>query len=67
MALNEARLKNKIVNIIDVIKVEEEDYEAVKIKFAAALAKAIIEEMKLATVTGICPQNAGALSNGKIS
>ena len=67
MALNEARLKNKIVNIIDVIKVEEEDYEGVKIKFATALAKAIIEEMKLATVTGICPQNAGALSNGKIS
>lgn len=46
MALSENRLKGKIVNIIDVIKVEEEDYEDVKNRFATDLAKAIVEEIK---------------------
>ncbi len=67
MALSESRLSGKIVDIIDVIKLEEVDYEAMKIKFAEDLAKAIVEELKLATVTGTCPQNAGSLINGKIN
>lgn len=66
MALSESRLSGKIVNIIDVLKLEEVDYEAMKVKFANDLAKAIVEEIKLANVTGVCPQNAGALINGKI-
>ena len=66
MALSESRLENKIIAIIDAIKVEEIDAETSKNKFAKDLAKAIVEELKLATVTGLCPQNAGALTNGKI-
>jgi len=67
MPLNEPRLSSKIVTIIDVIKNNETDSETAKQQFADALAKAIIEEIKLANVTGVCPQNAGALINGKIN
>jgi hypothetical protein len=67
MALSESRLSGKIVNIIDVIKAEEKDSESVIKKFSDALAKAIVEEMKLATVTGVCPPTGGALTLGKIN
>jgi hypothetical protein len=67
MALSESRLSGKIVDVINVIKTEEEDSEVVIKKFADALAKAMVEEMKLGTVTGMCPQNAGALTLGKIN
>jgi hypothetical protein len=46
MALSESRLSGKIVDIIDVIKLEEEDYEDAKTKFANAIAKAFVEEIK---------------------
>lgn len=66
MALSESRLENKIIAIIDAIKVEEVSASDVKVTFARELAKAMVEEMKLGTVTGTCPQNAGALINGKM-
>lgn len=46
MPLNETRLENKIIAIIDAIKINEVDPEAVKIKFAKDLAKAMVEEIK---------------------
>ncbi len=52
MALSEIRLSSKIVAIIDIIKLEEIDSEIVKQKFADALAKAIVEEIKQARATG---------------
>lgn len=67
MPLNESRLSDKIVSVIDLIKVEEVNSETAKQQFADALAKAIVEELKLANVTGICPSTGGALVNGKIT
>jgi hypothetical protein len=46
MALSESRLENKIIAIIDAIKVEEVSASDVKTKFAKDLAKAMVEEIK---------------------
>ena len=67
MALSESRLENKIVAILNACKTEELDPGKAKTKFSKELAKAIVEEIKLADVTGVCPQNAGLLTNGKIN
>jgi hypothetical protein len=67
MALSETRLENKIVAILNSVKTEEVDADAVVITFAREMAKAMVAEMKEATVTGMCPQNAGALTVGKIN
>lgn len=67
MPLNESNLSAKIIKIIDVINKEEIDADKVKKRFADDLAKAIVSEVKAATVTGVCPTNGGALINGKIN
>lgn len=46
MALSETRVKNKIIAIIDDCRLDEEDGETAKEKFASDLAKAIVEEIK---------------------
>ncbi|ADX66831.1 hypothetical protein [Weeksella virosa] len=66
MPLNETRLKNKIIEIIETCQSENDNPNTSKVNFATLLAKAIIEELQLADVIGICPTNGGPLTEGKI-
>lgn len=60
MALDESRLSEKIVSIIDIIKENETDAEAVKQKFADDLAKVIVEEIKELTINYTAGLNVGS-------
>lgn len=66
MALNEQRLANKIIQVMEQCQLEEDNPNASLQNFARELAKAIIEELELADVVGICPTNGGPLTEGKI-
>lgn len=66
MALNEQRLANKIIQVMEQCQLEEDNPYASLQNFARELAKAIIEELEEADVVGMCPTNGGALLEGKI-
>lgn len=66
MALNEQRLENKIVDVMEQCQQEIDDPNQSLQNFARELAKAIVEELQQAEVIGICPTNGGALLEGKI-
>lgn len=66
MPLNEQRLENKIVDVMEQCQQEIDDPNQSLRNFARELAKAIIEELKEADVVGICPTNGGPLTEGKI-
>ena len=66
MPLNEQRLENKIVDVMEQCQQETDDPNQSLRNFARELAKAIVEELQLAEVIGICPTNGGALLEGKI-
>ncbi|WP_312148828.1 hypothetical protein [Empedobacter sp.] len=66
MPLNEQRLENKIVNVMEQCQQETDNPNQSLQNFARELAKAIIEELKEADVVGVCPPNGGALTQGKI-
>lgn len=58
MATSEERLKNKIIEVMDECRVEENDSEASKNNFADKLAKAVIFEIKNMTITAAAPNGA---------
>ena len=66
MPLNEQRLENKIVDVMEQCQQEIDDPNQSLRNFARELAKAIIEELKEADVVGVYPTNGGALLEGKI-
>ena len=66
MALNEQRLEQKIVDVMEQCQQEIDDPNQSLRNFARELAKAIVEELQQAEVIGICPTNGGALLEGKI-
>ena len=66
MPLNEQRLENKIVDVMEQCQQEIDDPNQSLRNFARELAKAIVEELQQAEVIGICPTNGGALLEGKI-
>ena len=66
MPLNEQRLEQKIVDVMEKCQQEVDDPNQSLQNFARELAKAIIEELKEADVVGVCPPNGGALTQGKI-
>ena len=66
MPLNEHRLENKIVDVMEQCQQEIDDPNQSLRNFARELAKAIIEELKEAEVVGVCPPTGGALTQGKI-
>ena len=66
MPLNEHRLENKIVDVMEQCQQETDDPNQSLRNFARELAKAIVEELQQAEVIGICPTNGGALLEGKI-
>jgi len=66
MPLNEQRLEQKIVDVMEQCQQETDDPNQSLRNFARELAKAIVEELQQAEVIGICPTNGGALLEGKI-
>lgn len=58
MATSEDRLKNKIIQVMDDCGLEENSPEDSKTKFAEALAKAVIFEIKNMTITATAPNGA---------
>ena len=66
MPLNEQRLEQKIVDVMEQCQQETDDPNQSLRNFARELAKAIVEELQKAEVIGICPTNGGALLEGKI-
>lgn len=70
MALNEERLKNKIIAIIEECQQEETDPNASKTYFATNLAKAIVEEIKEAKLTyssGLIAPSGGGSVTGNLN
>lgn len=55
MALNIARLKNKIIAVMMEIREEENDPDSSMNEFAQKLATAIVEEIKEVTITATAP------------
>ena len=55
MALNIARLKQKIIEVMMDIREEENDPDASMNEFAQKIAKAIVEEIKELTITATAP------------
>lgn len=66
MPLNESRLEQKIVDVMEQCQQETDDPNQSLQNFARELAKAIVEELKEADVVGVCPPNGGVLAQGKI-
>lgn len=66
MPLNEQRLEQKIVDVMEQCQQETDDPNQSLRNFARELAKAIVEELQQAEVIGICPTNGGILLEGKI-
>ncbi|AYO58183.1 hypothetical protein CO230_08650 [Chryseobacterium sp. 6424] len=64
MATSEARLKDKIIQVMDECGLEENSPEESKDKFAERLAQAVIFEIKNMTITATAPN--GAVSIIKI-
>lgn len=70
MALNETRLANKIIAVMDECQKETNDPNASKVNFATKLAKAIVEEIKEAKInytTGLTAPSGGGLVTGTIT
>ncbi|QYS86303.1 hypothetical protein JJC03_15460 [Flavobacterium oreochromis] len=70
MPLNEQRLTNKIVAILDECQQENDNPNASKQNFASKLAKAIIEEIKEAKInytTGLVAPSGGGPVTGTIT
>lgn len=55
MPTSEERLKSKIIEVMDECGLEENSPEDSKTKFAEALAKAVILEIKNMTITATAP------------
>lgn len=55
MALNIARLKDKIIAVMMEIREEENDPDSSMNEFAQKLATAIVEEIKEVTITATAP------------
>lgn len=55
MATSEERIKNKIIEAMDKCGLEDNSPEESKIKFAEAIAKAVIFEIKNMTITATAP------------
>ena len=55
MATSEERLKNKIIEVMDECRLEEDSPETSKERFAEELAKAVIFEIKNMTITATAP------------
>ncbi|MDM1070894.1 hypothetical protein HX001_00140 [Empedobacter brevis] len=66
MPLNEQRLEQKIVDVMEQCQQETDNPNQSLRNFARELAKAIIEELQEADVVGVCPPNGGILTEGKI-
>lgn len=66
MPLNEQRLEQKIVDVMEQCQQETDNPNQSLQNFARELAKAIINELKQADVIGVCPPNGGILTEGKI-
>lgn len=67
MAISEQRLKQTIKEAMEICQIEKEDPNGSLDKIAGAIAKAVIDELKAAVVTGTCPPNGGPLTLGKIT
>lgn len=67
MAISEQRLKQTIKEAMETCQLEENDPNGSLDKIAGAIAKAVIDELKAAVVTGTCPPNGGPLTLGKIT
>ena len=66
MPLNEQRLEQKIVDVMEQCQQETDDPNQSLRNFARELARSIVEELQEADVIGFCPPNGGALAQGKI-
>ncbi|MGC4130198.1 MAG: hypothetical protein QM564_11730 [Bergeyella sp.] len=55
MATSEERLKNKIIQVMNEIRLEEDSPETSKEKFAERTAQAVIFEIKNMTITATAP------------
>jgi hypothetical protein len=58
MPTSEARLKNKIIQVMDECGNEEDNPQTSKDKFAEGLAQAVIFEIKNMTITATAPNGA---------
>lgn len=58
MATSEARLKNKIIQVMDECGNEDDNPQTSKEKFAEKLAQAVIFEIKNMTITATAPNGA---------
>lgn len=67
MAISEQRLKHTIKEAMEICQIEKDDPNSSLDKIAGAIAKAVIDELKAAVVTGTCPPNGGPLTLGKIT
>lgn len=63
MATSEERLKNKIIKVMDECGKENDNPQDSKEKFAEALAKAVIHEIKQMTITATCSHGPVTVSN----
>jgi hypothetical protein len=52
---------------METCQLEENDPNGSLDKIAGAIAKAVIDELKAAIVTGTCPSGGGPLTQGKIT
>lgn len=57
MALNDAKFKTDVIELLDEM-IQKEDYETAKIEYADKLCKAIKEYLKSGTITGTSNQGA---------
>lgn len=62
MALNIARLKQKIVDVMMEIRTETDDPDNSMNEFAQELATAIVEEIKQITIIAIAPSGGGPVT-----
>ena len=66
MAISEQRLKKTIKEAMETCRNETDNPDTSLEKIAGAIAKAVIDELNAAVITGTCPPNGGPLTAGKI-